>query len=147
LEAERPGGLEVDHQLVLGRHLHGQVSGLLALEDAIDVTGCLPTPSTRGLPGAALGSGSRWPGSRSRSFCVSGPCRRCADASAGSGRGSFARGAMRAATRCTGSVSGAVAVGVAEIFLMRVAIVSAIARRLLVVLGFGASLFGRDLGA
>src|SRR5262245_45816117 len=38
-EAKRPGGLEVDHQLVLGRRLHRQVSWLLALEDAIDVLG------------------------------------------------------------------------------------------------------------
>src|SRR5262245_40491079 len=32
-EAERPRGLEVDHQFVLGRCLHWQVSRLLALED------------------------------------------------------------------------------------------------------------------
>src|SRR5215472_6240390 len=37
-DAERLGGLEVDDQLVLGRCLHRQVSGLLALEDAIDVS-------------------------------------------------------------------------------------------------------------
>ena len=36
-EAERFCGLEVDHQLVLGRSLHRQVGRLLALEDAIDV--------------------------------------------------------------------------------------------------------------
>src|SRR5712691_4191832 len=42
VEAERLGGLEIDHQLVLGRRLHRQVSGLLALEDAIDVAGGLP---------------------------------------------------------------------------------------------------------
>ena len=41
-EAERPGGLEIDHQLVLGRRLHRQVGGLLALEDAVDVTGGTP---------------------------------------------------------------------------------------------------------
>ena len=38
-EAERLGGLEIDHQLVLGRRLHRQVGWLLALEDAIDVAG------------------------------------------------------------------------------------------------------------
>src|SRR5215831_8212790 len=40
VEAERPGGLEVDHKLVLGGRLNRQVGGLLALEDAIDVAGC-----------------------------------------------------------------------------------------------------------
>jgi hypothetical protein len=30
-EAERLGGLEVDHQVVLGRRLHRKVRGLLAL--------------------------------------------------------------------------------------------------------------------
>src|SRR6266545_1844694 len=39
VEAERPGGLEVDHQLVLGRRLHRQVGGVFALEDAVDVAG------------------------------------------------------------------------------------------------------------
>src|SRR6201981_1362994 len=38
-KAERPGGLEVNHQLVPGRRLHRQVSRFLALEDAIDVAG------------------------------------------------------------------------------------------------------------
>jgi hypothetical protein len=38
-EAERLGGLEVDHQLVLGRRLHRQVGRLLTPKDAIDV-GC-----------------------------------------------------------------------------------------------------------
>src|SRR5215475_3857585 len=33
------GGLDVDHQLILGRGLHRQISWLLALEDAIDITG------------------------------------------------------------------------------------------------------------
>ena len=41
-EAERLGGLEIDHQLVLGRRLHRQVGWLLALEDAIDVAGRAP---------------------------------------------------------------------------------------------------------
>ena len=41
-EAEHPGGLVVDRQLVLGRRLHRQVARLLALEDAVDVAGRLP---------------------------------------------------------------------------------------------------------
>ena len=42
VEAECLGGLEVDHQLVLGRRLHRQVGRLLALEDAVDVAGRAP---------------------------------------------------------------------------------------------------------
>ena len=42
VEAERLGGLEVDHRLVLGRRLHRQVGRLLALEDAVDVAGRAP---------------------------------------------------------------------------------------------------------
>ena len=42
VEAERLGGLEVDHQLALGRHLHRKVGRLLALEDAIDIVGRAP---------------------------------------------------------------------------------------------------------
>src|SRR5262249_10030914 len=38
-EAERLGGLEVDHQLELVRRLHRQVGGFRASEDAIDVAG------------------------------------------------------------------------------------------------------------
>src|SRR4051812_16556321 len=38
-EAECLGGLEVDNQLVLARRLDWQVGRLLALEDAVDVTG------------------------------------------------------------------------------------------------------------
>ena len=41
-EAKRLGGLEVDHQLVLGRRLHRQVGRLLALEDAVDIAGRAP---------------------------------------------------------------------------------------------------------
>src|SRR5262245_16881430 len=37
-EADRLRGLQIDHQVILGRRLHRQVSGLLAFEDAIDVT-------------------------------------------------------------------------------------------------------------
>src|SRR5262245_30739195 len=40
-QASRFRGLEIDHQLVLGGRLHGQISRLFALENAIDVTGCL----------------------------------------------------------------------------------------------------------
>src|SRR5437870_3333660 len=36
-DANRPRGLEIDHQLILGRRLHRQVGRLLALEDAIDI--------------------------------------------------------------------------------------------------------------
>src|SRR4051812_41005740 len=39
-EAECVGGVEVDHQLVLCRSLHGKIGRLLAFEDAIDVAGC-----------------------------------------------------------------------------------------------------------
>jgi hypothetical protein len=39
LEAERLCGLEVDRELVLGRCLYRQVGRLLALEDAVDVSG------------------------------------------------------------------------------------------------------------
>src|SRR4029450_10489195 len=42
VEAERLGGLEVEHQLVLGRRLHRQVGRLLTLEDAIDVSAGTP---------------------------------------------------------------------------------------------------------
>ena len=38
-EVQRFRSLEVDHKLVLGRRLHGKVSGLFAFEDAIDVAG------------------------------------------------------------------------------------------------------------
>ena len=45
VEAERFGGLEIDDQLELGRLLHRQVGGLLALEDAIDIAGGAPVLS------------------------------------------------------------------------------------------------------
>src|SRR5262249_7247240 len=41
-EAERIGSREVDYQVIFGRRLHRKVSRLLALENAIDVTGRLP---------------------------------------------------------------------------------------------------------
>jgi hypothetical protein len=42
IEAERPGGLEVDHQLVLHRCLYRKISRLLSLEDAIHIAGGTP---------------------------------------------------------------------------------------------------------
>src|SRR5262249_28082654 len=42
VDAERLGGLEVDHKLVLRGRLHRQVGRFLALEDAIDVAGSAP---------------------------------------------------------------------------------------------------------
>src|SRR5262249_10511486 len=42
LEAQRLGGLEVDHKFILGRRLHRQVGRFLALEDAIDVASGIP---------------------------------------------------------------------------------------------------------
>ena len=38
-KTERLRGFKVDHKLVLGRRLHRQVCWLLALEDAIDISG------------------------------------------------------------------------------------------------------------
>jgi len=35
-------GFEVDHQLILGRCLHRKIGWPLALEDAIDIAGCVP---------------------------------------------------------------------------------------------------------
>src|SRR5262245_29055743 len=43
LQTERLCSLKIDHQLVFGRRLHRKVSRLLALENAIDVTGAEPT--------------------------------------------------------------------------------------------------------
>ena len=37
MEAKRPGGLEVDHRLVLGWRLHWKLGWFLALENAIDI--------------------------------------------------------------------------------------------------------------
>ena len=42
VEAERLRGLEVDDEFVLGRPLYRQVARLLALEDAVNITGSLP---------------------------------------------------------------------------------------------------------
>jgi hypothetical protein len=35
-------GLEIDHHLVLGWRLHRQIARLLAFEDAVELTGCVP---------------------------------------------------------------------------------------------------------
>jgi hypothetical protein len=58
VEAERFGGLEVDHELVFGRRLHRQFGHLLALEDAIDVAR-LRSPHT--APPAYVGPVPRSP--------------------------------------------------------------------------------------
>src|SRR5436190_13204641 len=42
IETERFGGLDVDHELVLGWQLHRKIGWLLALEDAVDVGGRAP---------------------------------------------------------------------------------------------------------
>src|SRR4051812_23393997 len=42
LQAECLRGLEVDDQFVLGRRLHRQVGGLLALQDTVDIPGSAP---------------------------------------------------------------------------------------------------------
>ena len=39
IEPKRLGGLEVDHEFVLGRRLHRQVGRLLTSENAIDIAG------------------------------------------------------------------------------------------------------------
>src|SRR5712691_4696792 len=38
-ETKRPGGSQVDHELVFGRLLERQLAGLLAAENAVDVAG------------------------------------------------------------------------------------------------------------
>ena len=43
-EAERLGGLEIDDQLEFRRLLDGQIGGLSALDDSIDVSSCLAEP-------------------------------------------------------------------------------------------------------
>jgi hypothetical protein len=35
-------GLKINHKFVLGRRLHREIAGFLALEDTVDVTGCVP---------------------------------------------------------------------------------------------------------
>ena len=50
VEAERLRGLEIDDQLVLGRCLHRKVGGLLAFEDAVNVTCCAYVGINRSWP-------------------------------------------------------------------------------------------------
>jgi hypothetical protein len=50
VKAERLGRFQIEHQLVFGRRLHRKVSGFLALEDAIDITGRLPERRDTGSP-------------------------------------------------------------------------------------------------
>src|SRR5262249_61179780 len=42
-ESERPGGLEVDHEFVLGRLLHGKIGGLWALPASVYAERCHAT--------------------------------------------------------------------------------------------------------
>jgi hypothetical protein len=39
VKAERPGGPEIDHELIFGRRLYRQIGRLLAFENAVDVAG------------------------------------------------------------------------------------------------------------
>ena len=77
-EAERLGGLEVDHQLVLGRRLHRQIGRLLALEDAIDVAGRAPVLVDRNQAHRRSGRRRRRRSDRSRprAACAGPPARR-----------------------------------------------------------------------
>src|SRR5260370_10641605 len=47
LEAERLGGLQVDHELVLGGRLHRKAGRLLAFKNTINVTGRTPERTDR----------------------------------------------------------------------------------------------------
>ena len=75
VEAERLGGLEIDHQLVLGRRLHRQVGWLLALEDAIDVAGRAPVlvDEIRPIGDQAAGGDEDSVRSRPRAACAGPP--------------------------------------------------------------------------
>ena len=50
VETQSFGRLEIDDGFVFGRHLHRQIGGLLALEDAIDVAGRLSVLVTKSGP-------------------------------------------------------------------------------------------------
>jgi hypothetical protein len=85
VNAEEPGGLQVDHQLESGRLHHRHVSGLEALEDAVRLGSAIVAmkPANKadnlllrgakriGTGGAKRGDqGScRWPRSKSEQFC------------------------------------------------------------------------------
>ena len=75
VEAERLGGLEVDHQLVLGRRLHRQVGRLLALEDAVDVSWRAPVlvEEIRPIGDQAAAIDEKAAGSRPRAVCAGPP--------------------------------------------------------------------------
>ena len=75
VEAERLGGLEIDHQFVLGRRLHRQVGRLLALEDAIDVAGGAPVlvDEIRPIGDQAAGGDEEAVRSRPRAVCAGPP--------------------------------------------------------------------------
>ena len=75
VEAERLGGLEVDHQFVLGRRLHRQVGRLLALEDAIDVAGraAVLVDDIRPIGDQAAAGDEEAIGSRPRAACAGPP--------------------------------------------------------------------------
>ena len=48
--ADRPRGLQIDHQLVLGWRLHRQIGRLLTLKNAIHVASCVPERVNRIRP-------------------------------------------------------------------------------------------------
>ena len=75
VEAERPGGLEVDDQLVLSRRLRRQVGGLLALENAIDIAGGAPVlvDEIRPIGDQAAGGDKGAIRSRSPAVCAGPP--------------------------------------------------------------------------
>src|SRR5258705_13727559 len=49
-EAERLGGLEIDHQVELDRQLHWKIARLCSFQNLVDVSGC-----------TAIGIGDAWP--------------------------------------------------------------------------------------
>jgi hypothetical protein len=57
VEPERLGGLGVEHQLEFFRLLHRKVRGLLAPEDAVDVTGGEPVVSSIMAAGLSVSFG------------------------------------------------------------------------------------------
>ena len=59
-DAERLGRLEIDHEFVLGWRLHGEIGGLLAFEDAIDVSCGAPVLVDKSSRCAARKAGFPW---------------------------------------------------------------------------------------
>src|SRR5262249_37120096 len=77
-EPQHFGSLEIDHEFVLGRRLHRKVGGLLALEDAIDVTGSAPELVDEiGTVGAQAAAGDVETAGKDRGELV--PCRHFGD--------------------------------------------------------------------